>query len=179
MKRAFWATVILLTCALDAEAANFNMTCTVASSSLTMNAYDVLAGTATTTPTGSITVSCTSTAGSAVTVNYTLALTSTPATRNLTSGSNTLTYNLYTDSGATVIWGNAGTACTAGSNTNSGNFICGSFSVPKNSSAQQTKNYYAKIPGGSDVATGTYSENNIAVTLTYSCNPAPTGGGTC
>jgi spore coat protein U-like protein len=179
MKRVILAAIILLAPALHAGAANFNMTCTVASSTLTLNAYDVLAGTATSTPTGSITVSCTNTNNSAVTVNYTLALTSTPATRSLTSGANTLTYNLYTDSGTTVIWGNAGTGCTAGSNTNSGNFICGSFSVPKNSSAQQTKNYYAKIPGGSDVPTGTYSENNIAVTLTYSCNPAPTGGGTC
>jgi len=182
MKRAFFRIVILLAFAfsLDADAANFNMTCTVASSTLPLNAYDVLTGAATTTPTGSITVSCTSTNNSSsVTVDYTLALTSTPATRSLTSGANTLTYNLYTDSGMTVTWGNAGTACTAGSNTNSGNFICGSFSVPKNSSAQQTKNYYAKIPGGSDVPTGTYSENNIAVTLTYSCNPAPTGQGTC
>ena len=178
MKRVLGPIVILLTFALDAGAANFNMTCTVASSTLTLNAYDVLAGTATTTPTGSITVSCTSTAGSAVTVNYTLSLSTTP-TRQLTSGANTLAYNLYTDSATTVTWGTAGPACTAGSNTNSGNLICGSFSVPKNASAQQTKNYYGKIPGGSDVPTGTYTQNNIAVTLTYSCNPAPTGGGTC
>jgi spore coat protein U-like protein len=179
MKRALWSVVIMLTFALDAGAASFNMTCTVASSTLSLNAYDVLAGTATSTPTGSITVTCTSTANSAVTVNYTLALTSTPATRQLTSGGNTLTYNLYTDAATTVTWGNAGTACAAGSNSNSGNFICGSFSIPKNASAQQTKNYYAKIPGNSDVPTGTYTENNIAVTLTYSCNPAPTGGGAC
>src|SRR5216110_1001860 len=178
MKRNFWPIVVLLTFALDANAANFNMTCTVASSTLTMNAYDVLAGTATTTPTGSITVTCTSTASSAVTVNYTLSLSTTP-TRQLTSGGNTLGYDVYTDSLATITWGTAGPACTAGSNTNSGNLICGSFSVPKNTSAQQTKNYYGKIPGGSDVPTGTYTQNNITVTLTYSCNPAPTGGGAC
>jgi spore coat protein U-like protein len=178
MKRTFWPIVVLLTFALDADAANFNMTCTVASSTLTMNAYDVLAGTATTTPTGSITVTCTSTASTAVTVNYTLSLSTTP-TRQLASGGNTLGYDLYTDSSTTVTWGTAGPACTAGSNTNAGNLICGSFSVPKNTSAQQTKNYYGKIPGGSDVPTGTYTQNNIAVTLTYSCNPAPTGGGTC
>ena len=178
MKRVPWPIVVLLIFSRDAGAASFNMTCTAASSTLTLNAYDVLAGTATTTPTGSITVSCTSTANSAVTVNYTLSLATTP-TRQLTSGSNTLGYDLYTDSGATVTWGTAGPACTAGSNTNSGNLICGSFSVPKNASAQQTKNYYGKIPGGSDVPTGTYTQNNIAVTLTYSCSPAPTGGGTC
>lgn len=178
MKRLLWPIVALLTFALNAEAANFNMTCTVASSTLNLNAYDVLAGTATTTPTGSITVSCTSTANSAVTVNYTLSLATTPA-RQLTSGSNTLGYDLYTDSTTTVTWGTAGPACTAGSATNSGNLICGSFSIPKNSTAQDTKNYYGKIPGGSDVPTGTYTQNNIAVTLTYSCNPAPTGGGAC
>lgn len=178
MKRALWPIVVLCALAIDANAANFNMTCTVASSTLTLNAYDVLAGTDTTTPTGSITVSCTNTANSAVTVNYTLSL-STTATRQLTSGSNTLGYDIYTDSGTTVTWGTAGPACTAGNNTNSGNLICGSFSVPKNATAQQTKNYYGKIPGGSDVPTGTYTQNGIQVTLTYSCNPAPTGGGTC
>src|SRR5438067_6181791 len=136
MKRALWAIALLLTFALNADAANFNMTCTVASSTLTMNAYDVLAGTATTTPTGSITVTCTSTASTAVTVNYALSLSTTP-TRQLTSGGNTLGYDLYTDSGTTVTWGTAVPTCTAGSNTNSGNLICGSFSSPKNASAPQ------------------------------------------
>lgn len=179
MKRAaFWPIVILLTLSLDADAANFNMTCTVASSTLTLNAYDVLGGTATTTPTGSITVSCTNTNNAAVTVNYTLSISTTP-TRQLTSGSNTLGYDLYTDSATTVTWGTAGPACTAGSNTNSGNLICGSFSAAKNATTTNTKNYYGKIPGGSDVPTGTYSQSGLAVTLTYSCNPAPTGGGTC
>ena len=178
MKRVLWAVVIMLTFTLEAGAANFNMTCTVGSTTLTLNAYDVLAGTATTTPTGSITVSCTSTSNSAVTVSYTLSLSTTPA-RQLTSGGNALGYDLYTDSTTTITWGTAGPACTAGSNTNSGNLICGSFSVPKSATAQQTKNYYGKIPGGSDVPTGTYAQNNIQVTLTYSCNPAPTGGGAC
>ena len=178
MKRALGAICILLACAINVHAANFNMTCTVASSTLTLNPYDVLAGTATTTPTGSITVTCTSTGGGNVTVDYTLSLSTTP-TRQLTSGTNTLSYDLYTDSATTITWGTAGPACTAGSNTNSGNLICGSFSVPNKGTAQQTKNYYGKIPGGSDVLTGTYTQNNIAVTLTYSCNPAPTGNGTC
>lgn len=178
MKRAVLPMIVLLTLALNADAAFFNMTCTVASSTLALNPYDVLSGTATTTPTGSITVSCTSTATSAVTVNYTLSLSTTP-TRQLTSGANTLGYDLYTNSAMTIPWGTAGPACVAGSNTNRGNLICGSFSVPRGSSRQQTKNYYGKIPGGSDVPTGTYTQNNIAVTLTYSCNPAPTAGGTC
>src|SRR3954469_21863402 len=106
MKRAFSLLVILLTFALDADAVNFNMTCTVSSSSLTLNAYDVLAGTATTAPPGSITVSCTSTNNqAAVTVNYSLSLSTTPTRQlTLTTGSNTLGYDLYTDIGATITW---------------------------------------------------------------------------
>jgi len=178
MKRAFLPLLVLLTFALDAGAVNFDMVCTVSSSTLAMNPYDVLAGTDTTTPTGSITVTCSHTANQTIVVNYTLALSTTPP-RQLTSGTNTLGYNLYTDSTTQVPWGTAGPACTAGSNTNNGNLICGSFAVPKNTAAQQTKNYYGKIPGGSDVPTGTYTQSNLGVTLTYSCNPAPTGSGTC
>jgi spore coat protein U-like protein len=177
MKRALVA-VVLVALSVSAEAVNFNMTCTVASSTLPLNPYDVLAGTATSTPTGSITVSCTNTANSAVVVNYSLALNTTP-TRQLVNGASTLSYDLYTDPPtSSVVWGTTGT-CTAGSNTNSGALICGSFSVPAKSSAQSVKSYYARIPGGADVPIGTYTQNGLAVTLTYSCNPAPTGGGVC
>jgi spore coat protein U-like protein len=160
------------------QAVNFNMTCTASSSTLAFNPYDVLAGSAVTTPTGSVTVTCTNTANSAVTVNYSLALSTSP-TRQLTSGSNTLQYDLYTDPAPSAVqWGTTGT-CTAGSNTNAGNLICGSFSVPGKGSASQTKNYYGKISANADVPVGTYAQSGIAVTLTYSCNPAPTGGGVC
>src|SRR4051812_8374595 len=119
MKRALWPLILLFAFCLKANAASFNMTCTVASSTLTLNAYDVLAGTATTTPTGSVTVTCTSTANSAVTVNYTLSLSTSP-TRQLTcvasTGSctiaNTLGYDLYTDTPPSTAWGTAGPACT-------------------------------------------------------------------
>ena len=161
------------------QAANFTVTCTAGNTTLAFNSYDVLAGTAVTLPLGSITVSCTSTHSSPVTVNYTLSLATSPA-RLLTSGGNTLSYDIYTDSNYSVQWGTTGT-CTAGSNNNAGNVICGSFQVPAKSSASQSKTYYGKIPGGPavDVPVGSYTQVGLAVTLTYSCNPAPTGGGTC
>lgn len=161
------ACALLLAAAQAAQAVNFNMTCTAASSTLAFNPYDVLAGTDTTDPTGTITISCTSTHNSAaVTVSYSLSLSTTP-TRVLTLDvSNTLTYDLYTDSQRTIPW-------------NTTNLITGSFSVPIKSTATQNVSYYGKIPGGSDRPAGTYSQTGLAVTLTYSCSPAPTGGGTC
>ena len=179
VKRALGTIVTFLVFAGSASGANFNMTCTAASSTLTLNAFDPLTGTAITAPTGSITVTCTNTANQAVTVNYTLMLSTSP-TRQLANGGNVLAYDIYTDATTSTQWGTVGT-CTAGSNVNAGNVICGSFSVPTKSSANQTKSYYAKVPttGSYDVPVGTYSQNNLAVTLTYSCNPAPTGGGTC
>ena len=176
-KLQFILPVLLFGACTSAWPANFNMTCTAANSTLPFNAYDVLGGTAATTPTGTITVTCTTTSTTAVTVSYSLTLATTPA-RKLTSASNSLTYDLYTDAAFSIQWGTAGT-CTAGSNTNAGNRICGSFSVPARGSASQSKTYYGKVPGGSDVPTGTYSQTGLVVTLTYSCNPAPTGAGTC
>ena len=162
-----------------ADAATFVMTCAAASSTLTLNPFDPLNPSAVTTPTGSITVSCTSNANQVVTVDYTLQLNSgTP--RQLKNGSNTLTYDLYTDSGLTIPWSGTNGTCASGSNTNVGNVICGSFAVPKNSSANQIKNYYAKVPtsGPTDVPIGTYTQAPpIGVTLIYSCNPAPSGKG--
>ena len=176
-KLQFILPVLLFAASASAWSANFNMTCTAANSTLPFNAYDVLGGTAATTPTGTITVTCTTTATTAVVVSYSLTLATTPA-RKLANGANTLTYDLYTDSAFTIQWGTAGT-CTAASNVNAGNRICGSFSVPAKSSASQSKTYYGKVPGGSDVPTGTYSQVGLALTLTYSCNPAPTGAGVC
>jgi spore coat protein U-like protein len=164
-----------------AEAVVFSMSCTAANSTLTLNGFDPLNPSAVTTPTGSITVSCTSNANQAVTVDYTLQLNS-GTTRQLKNGTSTLTYDLYTDSGLTIPWSGTTGTCAAGSNTNVGNVICGSFSVPKSSSANQIKNYYAKVPtsGPTDVPVGTYTQSPaIGVTLIYSCNPAPTGKGTC
>ena len=179
MKMLGLSIAIALSCVTgSAQAVNFNMTCTAGSSTLAFNPYDVLVGSAITTPTGSITVTCTNTANQAVVVNYSLALSTSP-TRQLTSGANTLQYDLYTDPAPSAVqWGTAGT-CAAGSNTNAGNLICGSFSVPAKSSASQTKNYYGKINANADVPVGTYAQSGIAVTLTYSCNPAPTGSGVC
>jgi spore coat protein U-like protein len=189
MKSIRLVTFALLALAGPAQAVNFNMTCTAASSSLVLNAYDVLGSfssppltnpaAATTAPSGSITVTCTNTASSLdVTVYYSLSLSLSPA-RVLSNGTDTLTYGLYTDSTTTVRWGTSGTCTSTNNNVNNGEVICGSFLVPAKSSAQQTKTYYANVPGGSDVTTGTYTQTGLQVTLTYACNPAPTGGGTC
>jgi spore coat protein U-like protein len=163
-----------------AEAAVFVVSCKALSSTLTLNSPDPLnaPNAVVNTPTGSITVSCTSDHSKAVTVDYTLQLNTTTA-RTLTSGANTISYDVYTDSATSIPWGTTGT-CTAGLNTNNGNVICGSYSVPAASTATQIKNYYAKFTTAANMLVGTYTQSPaIGVTMVYSCNPAPTGKGTC
>jgi spore coat protein U-like protein len=168
-----------------AWAAVFVMTCTVASQSLTLNNYDPLPAAGSpvpvTAPTGTITVSCVHDNNKSVTVDYSVKI-DTTTTRQLKNPNNdTINYELYTDSTTTTKWGTTGT-CVAGDPTNKGNLICGSFSVATGTTAtKDTKNYYAKAPDSAptDVPIGTYTSPALGLTLTYACNPAPTGKGTC
>ena len=167
----FWASRYV-----EAASSNFTMNCSVANSTLTLNPFDPLTGTVITAPTGTITVSCTSTANQSVTVNYTLQVDASTS-RQLANGASVLAYDLYTDPPtSTTKWGTTGT-CVAGSATNQGNVLCGSYSVAKNSTTTNNKNFYAKVPTttATDVPIGTYQQT-LNVTLTYSCNPAPSSG---
>jgi len=73
--------------------------------------------------------------------------------RVLTSGSNTLGYKLFRDSGRTLNWGN-----TVGTDTLSGT---SSATVLTN-----TINVYGQIPASEAAATGSYTDS-VTVTVTY------------
>lgn len=75
----------------------------------------------------------------------------TVATRKLTSGSNTLNYTLYSDSGYSTVWGN-----TIGTNTVAGT----------GSGLIQTINVYGSISALQAVPAGAYTDS-ITVSLTY------------
>ena len=73
------------------------------------------------------------------------------ASRKLTSGSNTLTYSLYQDSGYSTVWGNS-----IGSNTLTGT----------GSGLIQTINVYGSVTALQAVPAGSYTDT-VTVSLTY------------
>ena len=149
-----------------AHAVSGSVTCTVASTVLSFNPYDPISGAAITLPTGTITVTCASTANGSIVLTYNLTLPP-PApgpSRVMTSGANSLTYDLYTDSGRTTLW-------------NTANPLTCSYTLPKNGTNQQnTCTFYGRISGSQDVPAGTYTQSGIAVGGTYTCNPVPSQG---
>jgi spore coat protein U-like protein len=74
------------------------------------------------------------------------------ASRKMSSGTNTVNYNMYTDVGRTKIWGDG----TAGSSVN----------PQTGTGAAQAITVYGRIPTGQTPATGTYNDT-ITVTLTF------------
>ena len=71
--------------------------------------------------------------------------------RKMTSGTNTLNYNLYTTSTRTIVWGN-GTS--------------GSSIVPLARNFTGTITVYGRIPAGQNVRAGTYTDT-VTVTVTF------------
>lgn len=69
------------------------------------------------------------------------------AARVMTSGANSMSYNLFTSAARTVIWGDG----TGGSST---------MTVTKNTST--TLSIYGLIPAGQDVSVGIYTDSLIA-----------------
>ena len=129
--------------------------CTAAATGLVFN-YVPSAGTPSDSA-GSVSVTCNliSVVGGSYTIGASTGY-GTYGSRHMTSGVNSLTYQLYTDSGHTVVWGNgtAGTSLIAGSMSG---FI---------GSATNTSTVYGRIPPVQWVSAGAYADT-IIVTITY------------
>lgn len=124
--------------------------CSVSASTLNFTSYDPTGGNVDRTTTVSIT--CTN--GTAYNVGLDAGLTTgaTVTTRQMTSGSNTLNYSLYSNSGRTTNWGN-----TSGTDTVPGT----------GSGAAQSLTVYGRIPGSqTSVVAGSYSDT-ITVTVYF------------
>ena len=125
--------------------------CTASATSVAFGTFNPFGSSATSS--GTITVACT---GGGVGNTYTIALSTggagTYATRKMTSGTNTLNYNLYTSSALSSIWGDG----TGGSAT-----ITGS-----NEKATSDFTVYGKLPTPQGVTPSSYSDT-ITVTVTY------------
>jgi len=72
--------------------------------------------------------------------------------RTLKSGSNTLNYNLYTNSNRTTIWGNG----SQGTSTLTSILVLSSINLP----------VYGRIPALQDVSVGSYTDN-IIITVNF------------
>ena len=75
----------------------------------------------------------------------------TVATRKMTSGGNTVSYSLYTDSGRTTVWGN-----TVGTDT----------VAATGNGADQSYTVYGRVGTQTTPAPGSYSDT-VTVTVTY------------
>ena len=153
-----------------AHAATDDVTCTASAPTINFGSYDVLGG-ATLTGASSFTVTCTHNKNYSLSVTYTAKLAVTP-TRQLAppSGTDRVSYQLYTDSMRSQVWGDG----TSGTST-----ITGTVTAPASGSITDTaKNFYGLItPGGQDVSAASpgpaptiYSQG---LTITVTCTPSP------
>jgi spore coat protein U-like protein len=101
--------------------------------------------------TSTIAVQCTNTTPYNIGLDVGNGSGATMAARKMTSGSATVTYSLYTDTGRSIVWGN-----TVGTDTvaATGNGSSQSFTV------------YGRVPAQSTAAPGTYNDT-VTVTVTY------------
>jgi spore coat protein U-like protein len=114
-------------------------------------AYDVFSPNPNNTGVGRLTIACNGGGNNRFNVALSSGQSHSHASRVMRSGTNTLNYDLFTDSACTVIWGDG----TGGSSM---------MSVPKN--VTTTLSIYGEIPPGQDVAAGLYTDN-IVVTVYF------------
>jgi spore coat protein U-like protein len=140
----------------DARAACFTCSCTVSTDTLSFGSITPLAGQVD--AVGEIDVSCfgLTTGLDSMTISLSTGGSGTYASRRMINGANTLAYNLYSDAGRTVIWGNG----TGGSSSlvvqNQLSLLSWSTSTP----------VYARIPSAPSTRPGTYTDT-IVVTVVW------------
>jgi spore coat protein U-like protein len=134
--------------------ATVNATCAINSASaLSFGAFDPTQGAQASTST--ISVNCTNTTPFSIGLDAGGGAGATVGNRVMISGSNTLTYTLYQDSGHTTVWGN-----TVGTDTVSGT---GAGMAAANAI---TKTVYGYVPAQPNTVPGSYSDT-VTVTVTY------------
>jgi spore coat protein U-like protein len=154
MKRVILSLVAMLLASTGAQAA---AVCTVSTSGVAFGSFNPLAGQSADT-TGTISVTCTGTAGDSA--SYTVTINSglgSFGSRKMYSGSDSLTYNLYKDSGCTQVWGD-GSASTVS--------LSGSVTL---TSSSATNNYvvYSRIASGQRAAKAHTYSDSLLVTVNY------------
>lgn len=136
--------------------ASVSASCTLTAAAI---AFPALTTTTNTTATGSVTVNCTP--GDALTIALDAGAHASSGQRQLSNGTNDVTYNLYqptaagtAESSPPIAWGDGGT-------TNSGT----TFTTTGTGSSQKF-NIYGVVPSGQTLYAGNYADA-VTVTLTY------------
>lgn len=126
--------------------------CTVSSSDLAFGNVNTLSG-ANVDSTGGLSIACTNGTAWTATAGVGSGAGASYASRRMTAGANQLTYNLYTDSGRTIVWGDdSGTTDPIGG-TGTG--------------LSQSVTVYGRVGlGQTSVPAGGYTDT-VAVTVTY------------
>lgn len=131
--------------------------CTIdASAGLAFGTYDPIVTNASTALTGSGTISTTCTNGASATItlgqgaNADTSSTDTAPLRRMTDGTDFLSYQLYTDSGDSTVWGN--TSATGAAVTGTGAAI--------------STTVYGSVAAGQNVPAGSYTDTVVA-TVTF------------
>lgn len=159
-RRGFAVTAALLACAIANSAAaapcdNGANPVRVSATTLAFGTYDASAPAADTSN-GTVTVRCANPTRTLPSFTVTLSRggASTYAGRRMTFGANTLTYNIYTTSAYTVIWGD-GTSGTGVQNYNAATLLS-TFSYTT----------FGRVPANQFVSAGSYTDS-VTVTVTY------------
>jgi spore coat protein U-like protein len=158
-----FASLFLALC-LPAGTAVAGADCRIAAASVNFGTYDPLLSQPDDS-TASVVVTCTHVPPGNTTVSYTVAVSNgmngtSAATRNMTSGTSRLDYNVFNDAGRSQVLG-----------TGTGGTIVarGSMSVGPgngNNSRSVTHTFYGRVPQGLDPAPGAYNDT-LVLTLTY------------
>lgn len=124
--------------------------CTISATAVSFPNYDPI-GTHASSPddstAGAVTVACTK--GTATNIGLGLGSNASGTTRRMKdSGTNTINYELYSDSSRSTVWGNA-----------SGSWMTPGAAPDKN---PRTFQVYGRIPSGQDVPAGTYNDTVVA-----------------
>ena len=128
--------------------------CSVTASNLAFGVVDPLGGNVDQSTT--LSVKCTKNSPYTVGLNAGVTTGSTIAARLMANGADTMSYQLYTDSARTTVWGNSATAPTWVSGTGAG------------MGTAQVLTVYGRVPTGqTNLAVGSFAETTMTVTVTY------------
>lgn len=154
--------VVSGTQAASPQTANLSVTatvsanCTISTTAVAFGEYDPVVTNASTVldATGKVSVTCTNGAPSLITLGQgpdpDAASTDAAPVRRMKSGSNYLSYQLYSEATHTTVWGNDATSDVP--NTGTG--------------ANQDITVYGRVPAGQNVPTGNYTDTVVA-TITF------------
>jgi spore coat protein U-like protein len=133
-----------------------NANCTISATDLNFGAYDPLVANKTTPLDVNTTVTLVCTKGSnGVTVGLDLGTHTAAGNRFMSNGTDSLHYELYSDSAGGTLWGNSGAS-----------LVTWPVFGPIGAGAGTPHTVFGRIPAGQDVSTGSYSDT-ITATVNF------------